>query len=188
MEKISLARTDLSRYDNSNYNPGTKLRIILWFILSRIFINTYLPIPMLIKRLILRAFGAKIAATAVIKPQVIIKYPWFLRVQDHVWIGENVWIDNLTMITLETNSCLSQGCMLLTGNHDFTKVSFDLIFKPITVKSGAWIGAKAVVCPGVTVGSHAVLTVNSVATKDLEPYGIYQGNPAVLVKNRNITH
>lgn len=36
--------------------------------------------------------------------------------------------------------------------------------------------------PSVLVGSHAVLTAGSVASKDLEPYGIYQGNPAVLVK------
>lgn len=78
--------------------------------------------------------------------------------------------------------------MLLTGNHNFTKSSFDLITQPIRIESGAWIGAKATVCPGVTVHSHAVLTVNSVATKDLEAYGIYQGNPGILVKIRHITH
>jgi putative colanic acid biosynthesis acetyltransferase WcaF len=56
----------------------------------------------------------------------------------------------------------------------------------ITLENGSWIGAKSTVCPGITVGSHAVLTVGSIATKTLEPYGIYSGNPAVKVKERVI--
>ena len=76
--------------------------------------------------------------------------------------------------------------MLLTGNHNYQSVNFDLITKPIVLEEGAWIGANATVCPGVTVKSHAVLTVASVATKDLDPYSIYQGNPAIKVKDRVI--
>lgn len=49
-----------------------------------------------------------------------------------------------------------------------------------------WIGAHAVVCPGVTVYSHAVLGVNSVANRDLEAYSIYQGNPAIKIRERVI--
>ncbi len=187
MEKIYSHQTDLSRYDNSWYQPGSRLKILSWFLISRICINTYLPIPVKFKILVLNFFGAKIASSAVIKPKVNIKYPWNLRVEEYVWIGENVWIDSLGMVTLESNVCLSQGCMLQTGNHDFTKSTFDLMVKPITIKKGAWIGAKAVVCPGVTVGSHALLTINSVATKNLNPNSIYQGNPAIFVKHRNIS-
>lgn len=54
----------------------------------------------------------------------------------------------------------------------------------IVIEDGAWIGAHSVVTPGVTCHSHAVLAVNSVATKDLAAYTIYQGNPAVKVKER----
>lgn len=56
----------------------------------------------------------------------------------------------------------------------------------ITLKEGSWVGAGAMVCPGVTIHSHAVLSVCSVATKDLEAYSIYQGNPAVKVRDRVI--
>jgi putative colanic acid biosynthesis acetyltransferase WcaF len=76
--------------------------------------------------------------------------------------------------------------MLLCGNHDYSKTSFDLIVKDITLEEGVWIGAKSIVCPGVSIGSHSVLTVNSVATSNLEPWGIYQGNPAVKIKERVI--
>lgn len=74
--------------------------------------------------------------------------------------------------------------MLLCGNHHFRKATFDLIVGEIRIEDGAWIGAKSVVCPGVTVHSHAILCVGSVATKNMEAYGIYQGNPAQYIKER----
>ena len=72
--------------------------------------------------------------------------------------------------------------MLLTGNHDYRKSSFDLKVEEIILKSGVWIGAKSVVCPGVVCGENSVLSVSSVATKDLIANKIYQGNPATLKK------
>ncbi len=122
-----------------------------------------------------------------IKPALNIKYPWLLFVGNYVWIGEQVWIDNLSEVVIGNNVCLSQGAMLLTGNHDYSLPTFDLTARPITLADGVWIGAKAVVCPGVRCESHAVLAVNSVATRSLDAYGIYQGNPALLVRKRHIT-
>ncbi|HWY34951.1 MAG TPA: hypothetical protein VNX68_09910, partial [Nitrosopumilaceae archaeon] len=78
------------------------------------------------------------------------------------------------------------GAMLLTGNHNYKKSSFDLITGKIVLRQGSWIGAKSTVCPGVTVGSHAVLSVGSVASSDLADFGIYRGNPANKTKDRVI--
>lgn len=58
---------------------------------------------------------------------------------------------------------------------------------PIVIEDGAWIGAQATVCPGVTVHTNAILTVGSIATKDMEENGIYQGNPAVKIRERILT-
>ena len=82
--------------------------------------------------------------------------------------------------------CISQGALLLTGNHNYTVSTFDYRNAPIVIEDGAWIGAKAVVCPGVMVRSHAILTVGSVATKEMNAYGIYQGNPAKMIRKRII--
>ena len=147
--------------------------------------NGWFPYPAL-KRFLLRLFGAEIGKGVVIKPCVNIKYPWKLHVGNHVWIGENAWIDNLDTVTIGSNCCLSQGAFLLCGNHDYKSSSFDLKISPIVLEDGAWIGAKAIVCPGVVVGTHAVLTVGSVATKNLEPYTINSGNPAVRTNQRVI--
>lgn len=126
----------------------------------------------------------KIGQGVMIKPKVNIKYPWLVSVGDYTWIGEEVWIDSLTEVRIASNVCISQGAMLLTGNHDYKSPTFDLRIGKIILEEGVWIGAKAVVCPGVTCRSHAVLAVNSVATKDLSDYGVYQGNPAQWVRNR----
>lgn len=178
--------TDLSRFNISWYNPGPRWKIILWFIANSIFINTYLPLPISLKVAILRLFGAKIGNKVVVKPGVNIKYPWLLHVGNEVWIGEQVWIDNLSEVYIGNNVCLSQGALLLTGNHDYSRSTFDLTTRPITLADGVWIGARSVVCAGVRCESHAVLSVNSVATRSLDAYGIYQGNPAVWVRQRNI--
>lgn len=186
-EKISnRAATDLSRYDNSWYAPGPRWKIIAWFLVNSVVLNSYLPIPVSCKRLCLRLFGAKLGVGVMIKPKINIKYPWLLSVGNHVWIGEEVWIDNLTSIVIGDHVCLSQGVMLLTGNHDYKSPTFDLEIAKVILEEGVWIGAKSVVCPGVICGSHAVLAVNSVATKDLAAYGIYQGNPAQWVRARNM--
>lgn len=64
--------------------------------------------------------------------------------------------------------------------------SFDLITGEIVLEDGVWIGAQSTVCPGVKCREHSVLTVGSVATKELEAYGIYTGNPTVKVRERKI--
>ena len=59
---------------------------------------------------ILKIFGARIYGwQIVIKPNVKIKYPWFLKIGDGSWIGEKVWIDNLCSVNIEENVCISQG-------------------------------------------------------------------------------
>lgn len=138
------------------------------------------------KRAILRLFGASIGRGVVVKPHVHIKYPWKLKVGDFSWIGEYAWIDNLDVVEIGSNVCISQGALILSGNHDYSVESFDLILKSIKIQDGAWIGAKSVVTQGVEVGSHSVLTVGSVASSDLEDYGIYRGNPATMKKRREI--
>lgn len=179
-------KTQLSEYNNSWYNPGSTFKRAIWYLVNiLIFRNPFAPFSN-IKCSILRLFGAKIGRNIVIKPRVNIKYPWFLTIGDNTWIGEDVWIDNVAEVKIGSNVCLSQGSMILCGSHDYTSSSFDLIVKSISIEDGVWIGAQATVSPGIECKSHSVLSLKSVATKPLEAYGIYQGNPAKLVKYREI--
>jgi putative colanic acid biosynthesis acetyltransferase WcaF len=134
----------------------------------------------------LREFGAKVGDGVIIKPDVNIKYPWKLTIGNYTWIGEGVWIDNLDQVTIGNHCCISQGAMLLCGSHDYKKETFDLITKPITLEEGAWVGAQSLVCPGVTLFSHSVLAAGSVATTHLNAFSVYQGNPAIFKRKREI--
>lgn len=182
-----MASVDHSKYNNDWYKHeigAGKLKQLSWYAINALFFTNPLNISSSIKRFWLKAFGAKIGNGVVLKPSINIKYPWKLVIDDYSWIGEGVWIDNLADVRIGKSVCLSQGAMLLTGNHDYTKTTFDLMVKPIILKDGVWIGAKALVCPGVICETHAVLAAMSVANRNLEPYSIYQGNPATLVKQR----
>ena len=179
-------KTDLSTYNNSWYQPGSRLKRFLWYYVNEFFFkSSLLPVSSL-KVFLLRLFGAKIGKGVIIKPNVNIKYPWMLSIDKHCWIGEAVWIDNLDQVTIGNNVCISQGALLLCGNHNYKKSKFDLMIGSIILEDGVWIGAKSIVTQNVTCKTHSVLAVQSVCSSDLEANSIYKGNPAVKIKDRII--
>src|SRR5882724_10849739 len=115
-----MSQTQLYRYDNSWYSPGaSSFKRLLWYFINALFFQMPFNPSSSVKVFFLRLFGAKLGKGINIKPGVNIKYPWFLEVGDDTWIGEEVWIDNLTTVKIGKNVCLSQGAMLLTGNHNY---------------------------------------------------------------------
>ncbi len=183
---MSKKKVNNALYKTTIQIGASKPKQLLWFIINILFFKNSLNLFSGIKVFLLKSFGATLGAGVLIKPGVNIKYPWKLIIGDHAWIGESVWIDNLSDVTIGSNVTISQGALLLTGSHDHTKEKFDFISNPIILEEGVWIGAKAIVFGGVTVGSHSILGMNSVAEKDLQPYIIYKGNPAVPVIERVI--
>ncbi|MDG5798761.1 WcaF family extracellular polysaccharide biosynthesis acetyltransferase [Marinilabiliaceae bacterium ANBcel2] len=181
-------KCDLSRYNNSWYKPGRNVAVrSMWFITNALFFINPLNPSSSLKVFLMRLFGAKIGKGVVIKPGVNIKYPWNIVIGNYTWIGENVWIDSLATVSTGSNCCISQGAIVVTGNHNYNDKHFGLMVKPVIIEDGAWLGAKSVVAPGVTVATHSVLALNSVAMRSTKPYTIYRGNPAIEVKKRNIT-
>ena len=182
-----MGKTDLSKFDNSWYKPGRSfLKRTFWYFTNVLFfLNPWCPVSSL-KVFLLRLYGAKIGKGVIIKPAVNIKYPWRLKIGNNTWIGEKVWIDNLANVEIGDNASISQGAMLLCGNHNYKKPTFDLIIGDIKLEDGVWIGAKSIVTPGVTCKSHSILAVNSVASMNLDAYTIYQGNPAVEIRKREM--
>ncbi len=183
MNKETQLRKD---FDTKGFDRGaSSLKIFCWYFTSIFFFRSGIIPFSSILVLILKIFGAKIGSNVRIKPFIYIYYPWKLTIDDNSWLAE-CRIENLDQVHIGKNVCVSQKAMLLTGNHNYKTVNFDLITQPIVLEDGVWIGANAVVCPGVRAFSHAVLTVGSIATKDLSAYSIYQGNPAMKIKDRLI--
>jgi putative colanic acid biosynthesis acetyltransferase WcaF len=177
---------DLSHPDNSDYDKGRSLIVrMLWhFVGFPLVRSNYMPISS-VKAIVLRLFGARIGKGVYIKPGLKVKFPWYLSVGDHCWLGEDVWIDNLAEVIIGSNVCVSQGAYFCTGNHDWKTPNMKLFRKPITITDGSWIGAKAVLCPGLVVGAGAIITVGSVVTRNIPDHEIWTGNPARFARNRN---
>ena len=173
-------------FDKKDFEIGaSQFKVFCWYFTSLFFIRSGLIPSSSIIVFILRLFGSQIGKGVRIKPGIFIRYPWKLKVGDFTWLAD-CYIDNLDWVIIDKNCCISQQAVLITGNHNYKNVSFDLIVKPIVLEKGAWIGASSKVCPGITLHEHSILTLGSVATRDLEAYGIYQGIPAIKVKHRVI--
>jgi putative colanic acid biosynthesis acetyltransferase WcaF len=178
---------NLSKFNTDNFNKGAStLKQTLWYFVNALFVRASWNPFMGIKVVLLRLFGAKIGKGLIIKNNVTVKFPWKLTIGDNVWLGEDCWIDNLDHVTIGNNVCISQGALLLTGNHDYTHSSMPYRNAPVVIEDGVWIGAKSIVCPGVICYSHSILVAGSVATKNMEAFSIYQGNPAIVIRKRTI--
>lgn len=183
---ITLKKVNNAAYKTTIDIGAGRLKQICWYFINAIFFKSAVNLSSGLKIFFLKLFGASVGEGVVIKPAVNIKYPWKLIIGNHSWIGEEVWIDNLSEVVIGNNVTISQGALLLTGSHDHTKETFDFISLPIIIEDGGWIGARAVVSGGVTCYTHSILGVNSVAESNLSAYVIYKGNPAVPVIKRNI--
>ncbi len=135
---------------------------------------------------LLRCFGAKIGRNVNIASSASIYFPWNLEIGDWSSIGEEARIYNLGKITIGTQSTISQGAHLCAGTHDFSDPATPLLTPPIKVEGQVWICADAFVGPGITIGEGAVVGARSVAVKDVKPWSVVAGNPARLIKMREI--
>jgi putative colanic acid biosynthesis acetyltransferase WcaF len=156
---------DLSLYQRPVI-PGNRNALwrAAWYLVNAWFFQSAVLalIPSSWKARILRAFGARVGKGLVCKPRVTIKYPWFLEIGDHVWLGELVWIDNHTTVKIGNSVCISQGAYLFTGNHDWNDPAFRFFCAPIEIGDGCWVGAGVRVRPAgelrrgqVSVSNHA---------------------------------
>lgn len=139
------------------------------------------------RRWLLRRFGARIGEGVIIRPSVRVTYPWKLTIGDHAWIGDDVVLYTLGEITIGAHAVVSQRSYLCTGNHDYTRPSFDIYAKPICVGEHAWLATDVFVAPGVTVGAGTVVGARSSVFRSL-PGGVTAvGNPARVVRERPVS-
>lgn len=173
---------DLSKYRNEN---PRKLRRLVWEIVwpvvagwtPRWCLNGW-------RRGWLRTFGAAIGPGVRIQSSVRIWQPWRLQIGDHSWIDGNVCLYSVDDIRIGSNAVVSEGAFLCTASHDIRSSTFELKTAPIAVGDMAWIGARAIVLPGVTIGTGAVIAAGAVVTKDVAPWTVVGGNPAREIGRR----
>lgn len=182
--RIRLKNPDQADRHRSPWSVRARLGMLAWLIVSTYFFR-FTPKPFNRWRLfLLSLFGAKISGRPFVASSCIIKIPWQLTLEDRAALGPKSEVYNLGHVTLEANSVVSQYAYLCGGTHDLADPVFPLMVGDIVIGKDSFVGAKALVLPGVHIGQGAVLGAGAVAAKDLQPGIIYAGNPARPVKPR----
>jgi acetyltransferase-like isoleucine patch superfamily enzyme len=100
-------------------------------------------------------------------------------------ISHGCTIDLRSGLSIGENVSVSPEVMILAGSHDVQAPRFDDIAGFVPIEDHAWIGARAVILPGITVGRGAVVAAGSVVTKSVAPMSIVAGVPAKSVGVRD---
>lgn len=159
----------LRDFDGTGYDKG---RNVLWqsawfATMNLIFMKWWLPA--FLRPGILRIFGANVGQRVLIRHRVRIQWPWKLGIGDDCWIGEGVWLMNLEPITIEHDVCVSQEAFLCTGAHRPADPFFAFDNGPIAVRSGAWIGARALILRGAVVEAGQVVPAGTRVSRGAIP-------------------
>jgi len=115
-----------------------------------------------------------------------IDYPWHVRVGENSSVAYGAWIQGQDEIVIGKNVCIGEYARIIAGSHDITSPRFDLVTKPICICDNAWVATGAYVLQGVTVGEGAVVAAGAVVTKDVPEWTVVGGNPARVIKKREI--
>lgn len=111
-----------------------------------------------------------------------------IRIGSKVYIGLNAYVVSHTGITIGDDSVLSDHVYLNDGTHGLNPTAGHIMEQPVTSKgpiqigNGVFIGYRALILPGVSVGAHSVVSAQSVVTADVPPFTMVAGSPARPIK------
>lgn len=168
----------------SPWSRSERVRMVLWEFCWALFCM-WTPKPLYLWRLAwLKLFGACIDGHPFVHQKARIQKPWNLTMHDKAALGDGAIVYSLGPIEIKARATVAQEVYLCTGTHDFASPNLELITAKITIEEDAFIGARAFVMPGVTIGRSAVIGAASVVTRDVPAWTIYAGNPAKKIKDR----
>lgn len=128
------------------------------------------------------------------------KFGQNVRLEKQVLISKNVRIGNNSVVGIGNkiygeveigdNVMIAPEVTILTKNHKTDRTDIPMIFqgekeyKKVIIENDVWIGMRAIILPGVTIGEGAIIGAGAVVAKSIEKYSVAVGNPAKVVKNR----
>ncbi|MBP9819591.1 acyltransferase [Candidatus Woesebacteria bacterium] len=148
-----------------------------------------------IRRLFYRLSGIKIGQGSTIHMMARIYDPRFIRIGIDTIIGEKSTLDGRRQLpnskgglTIGNHVDIASEVMLWTSQHDINDVRFRAIEEPVTIEDYVFIGPRAIILPGVTVGTGAIVAAGAVVTKNVKPLSVVAGVPAKEIALRTNTN
>lgn len=114
-----------------------------------------------------------------------------VSIGNDVRIGENSYLNASGGLVIRNNVKFGPQVFIWTSNHNYfspKKLPFDniSIHKQVIINDNVWLGAKSIIIPGVEIGEGAVVAMGSVVTKNVPACAVVGGNPAKILKYRDI--
>ena len=172
----------------ASFSWGNRLVRVVWGMAWLVFARFTPPPLHAWRRLVLRAFGARVGRGARVHASVAIWLPRNLELGEQVLIGPGAHLYNQGTITIGAWSVISQRAHLCASTHRVDDPDFQLECRPIVLGERCWVATEAFVGPGVTMGDGAVLGARAALFEDAAADGIFRGNPASLVRQRKRRH
>ena len=172
----------------ASFSWGNRLVRVVWGMAWLVFARFTPPPLHAWRRLVLRAFGARVGRGARVHASVAIWLPRNLELGEQVLIGPGARLYNQGTITIGAWSVISQRAHLCASTHRVDDPDFQLECRPIVLGERCWVATEAFVGPGVTMGDGAVLGARAALFEDAAADGIFRGNPASLVRQRKRRH
>ena len=110
--------------------------------------------------------------------------PSAIEIGEHTVINRDVLLDGRTGLKIGHNVSISEGTVILTLEHNPNSPTFENRGAPVYIGDHVFVGARAMVLPGVTIGQGAVVAAGAVVTHDVAPFAIVAGVPARLIGHR----
>ena len=134
---------------------------------------------------ILRELFASCDKTALIEPPFRCDYGYNIHFGKKAYANFDCVFLDVCPIHIGDQAMLGPGVHIYAATHPTdpaSRQSFLEYGAPVTIAENAWIGGRAVILPGVTIGRHAVVAAGSIVTKDVPDYALVAGNPARIVR------
>lgn len=165
---------------------GNRLGRIAWGIVHAILFRTT-PAPLFgWRRLLLRAFGARLAGDVHVYPTARIWAPWNLSMERGSCLGPEVYCYNVAPVHLGIDATVSYRSFLCCASHDIHDPDRPLLTGPIRLERGAYVFADAFVGMNVTLHEGAVAAARAVVVKDVAAFDVVGGNPARVIGKRQV--
>lgn len=158
------------------------LKSLIYFIGNRIVINWF---PYFIRHMFIRKIlKIRMGSESSIAMGVFITGNK-ITIGSNTVINRGVYLDGRAPLFIGSNVNVSHRTLIQTLTHDSQSPFFIAVERPVVINDHVWIGAQALICPGVTIGEGAIVGAGSVVTKNVPPYTIVGGNPAAKIKMRD---
>jgi maltose O-acetyltransferase len=145
----------------------------------------YIP-SHIIRRFFYTLGGIKMGKGGAIHMWASFYEPKNISIGDDTIIGEKIVLDGRAELVIGNHVDIASEVMIYNGQHDISDKNFKAVFEKVIIEDYVFIGPRAIILPGVTLGKGSVVGAGAVVTKNVEPFTVVGGVPAKVIGERSL--